>query len=324
VTFAAAGCRLPGVAKTRRSPIEDRIQEVFRDYSDTLTLVREYATARQHPVELGILVCARLDSLANLAGLGKTQPDRFRRFLEEYSGQKSLLQKIAIPNLYTYLGRHHDFLPLTVEIPGRIQQFDRDKDLPFIRFVSESDLPITDEAIGAFLRWFSRVVQRKYRTTATQSRKKPSLDTHGSFGAHLADAAASRRSDAYVRAVAALQPLIGYFSLGSILYREFRSGIIHEFGFSIDESEFFRKSGVYLSTISYEYDETVHLDIQFSASWLIDVFSSCLTNYRKHLLATRKLPPGLFFEICDVIDEVDLLDDDGLPDPQDIRLALGR
>lgn len=324
MTFDADGCRLPDVAKSRRPPIEDRIQEVFQDYFFTLALVREYATARQHPVELAILVCARLDSLANLAGLGKTQSDRFRRFLEEYSGQKSLLQKIAIPNLYSYLSRHHDFLPLTIEVPGRIQQFDRDNDLPFIRFVSESDLPLTDEAIGVFLRWLSRVVQKKYRTTATQSRQKPSLDTLGPFFAHLADNAASRRSDAYTQAVTALRPLISDFSLSSILYREFRSGIIHEFGFSIYEPDFFREAGVYFSTVSHEYDETLYLDVQFSATWLIEVLDSCLTNYLKRLLTTKKLPPGLFLEICDVTNEVDMLYDDALPDPQYIRLALGR
>jgi hypothetical protein len=108
------------VAKPRRPPIEDRIREAFEDYSATLNLVREYAAARQHPAELGILACARLDSLANLAGLGGTQSERFRHFLEEYSDQKSLLQQIAIPNLYSYLSRHHALLPGTIEIPGRV------------------------------------------------------------------------------------------------------------------------------------------------------------------------------------------------------------
>src|SRR5262245_36932396 len=66
----------PDMAKPRIPPIEERIREAFQDYSDTLALVREYAARRQHPVELGILVCARLDSLANLAGLGRTQSER--------------------------------------------------------------------------------------------------------------------------------------------------------------------------------------------------------------------------------------------------------
>jgi hypothetical protein len=76
--------------------------------------------------------------------------------------------------------------------------------------------------------------------------------------------------------------------------------------------------------MSYEEDKTLYLDVQFPAPWLIDVLSSCLTNYLERLLTTKLLPPGLFFEICDLPDEVNLLDEDALPEPQDIRLALGR
>jgi hypothetical protein len=195
------------MARSRRLPIEDRIREVFDDYAHTLALVQEYAARRQHPVELAILVCARLDSLANLAGPGKTQRDRFSQFIKDYSGQKSLLQKVAVPNLYSYLARHHHILPGTIEAPGRLQQFDRDVDLPFIRFVADSGLPITEQAIGIFLRWFSGVVQQKYRTTATQARSKPTLDTADALFIYLSGAAATRRSDSYKKAIDALRPL---------------------------------------------------------------------------------------------------------------------
>jgi hypothetical protein len=312
------------VTKATRSQIEGRIREAFEDYSETLALVRTYAAAKQHPVELAILVCARLDSLANLAGLGRTQHDKFERFVEEYSGQKSLLQKVAVPNIYSYLARHYDFLPITIEAPGRILQFDRDDDLPFIRFVADSGLPLTDDAISAFLRWFSRVVQKKYRTTATQTRLKPSLDSQDSLFTHIASAAADRRSDIYRGAVGALRPLIRTFSLSSILYREFRSGLIHEFGFSIYAAEFFREPRIYWSSVSHAYDNTRYLDVQFSAPWLIDLFETCLINYLKRLTTARILPPGLFFEICDVPDELDLLDESAMPSPKYIALALGR
>jgi hypothetical protein len=84
-----------------REPIEDRIRTAFNDYFDALKLIREYSTTRRHPVELATLACTRLDSLANLAFTRGAQRDRFVRFTETYSGRKSQLERIAIPNLYS-------------------------------------------------------------------------------------------------------------------------------------------------------------------------------------------------------------------------------
>jgi hypothetical protein len=323
---APRGRLIVGLARGQATKITHRSSDsgAFEDYSDTLTLVRDYAATRQHPVELAILVCARLDSLANLASLGKTQSERFPRFLEEYSGQKACFRRLQCQ---TSTPTSPD---ITTPCPSPstplvgIQQFDRDNDLPFIRFIADSGLPLTDEAISVLLRWFSRVIQQRYRTTATQARTKPSLDTQDSISAHLAATAAGRRSSSYTGALPAVRSLIRNFSLGSILYRDFRSGIIHEFGLPNYRAEFFRRPSIYWTTIIHAYDNTRYLDVQLSASWLIDIFESCLTNYLKRLTSTHKLLPGLFFEICDLPDEVHLLDEDALPSPKYIGLALGR
>lgn len=241
--------------------------------------------------------------------------------MENYSGQKDLLQKICVPNLYSYLARYHELLPASIEKPGRVRLFDR-QDLPFLQFIARSMLPITEEAVGSFLRWLSRVIQKKYRTTATQIKSKPMLDTPSAIISHLRDAASERKSDSYGIAMDALRPLVEAFSVSSIMYRELRSGLIHEFEFSIS-NRFFREEGLYWDTVAHAMDRTRYLSIQFSAPWLIGVLDSCLNSYIARLLATRKLPPSLFFEICD-LDELSLLDEDFIEEPRDIGLQFGR
>jgi len=96
----------------KRASIDDRIREALADYFDTLTLIKTYLGERKHPVELAILACVRLDSLANLTLSGKTQRERFTHFVEDYSGQKDRLKRVAVPNLYSHLGRHHELVSL--------------------------------------------------------------------------------------------------------------------------------------------------------------------------------------------------------------------
>jgi hypothetical protein len=204
----------------KRPSINDRITEAFVDYFDTLALIRRYLAERRHPVELAILACVRLDSLANLALSGKTQRERFVHFIEDYSGQKGKLQSVAVPNMYSYLARHHEILSLNFETPGRVTLLSR-LDLPFLQFVDKSALPVTEEVIGVFLRWLSRVIQKRYRTTASQSKDKITLDTQDSFVAYLENVASSRRSNSYKVAVGALRPMVQAFSVSSLLYSEF-------------------------------------------------------------------------------------------------------
>ena len=86
------------IAAKRLPPIDDRIRQAFADYFETLALLREYAAERQHPFELAVLACTRLDSLANLATSRKEQEKAFPYFMEQYSGQKNFLQKVVVPN----------------------------------------------------------------------------------------------------------------------------------------------------------------------------------------------------------------------------------
>jgi hypothetical protein len=183
------------------------------------------------------------------------------------------------------------------------------------------------EAVSRFLRWFSVAVQQQYRTTASQRRSKPSLASRSVFLTHLQSVASTRRSDVYGKLCEHLVPLVKQFSVGSILYREFRSGAIHEHGFVLDEDRFFTESGLYFTTTRYVVDPgTRYLNVEFSAKWLLSLLEESLKNYTARLVATKKLPFPLFIQIADIMSEADYLafEPSDYDEPAFVRFALGR
>jgi hypothetical protein len=311
-------------ARRELPPIDDRIDAAFADYDETISLLDSYASTREHPNELAILACARVDALANLAARGKSQRERFISFTEEFSGKRSLLQEVALPNLYFGLVRHYETTFLTLETPGRIQLFDREEEMPYIRFLAASGLPLTERDVVRFLQWFSIEIQRHYRTTATQNRAKPTLDTRDAVVGHLRDAASRRRDKAYLRATESLDGFVRDYQVEAILYREVRSGAIHSFEFGVNEERFFAEPDLFVDTVRRGYDTTLYLSVEFSAAWLIDLLRDCLRNYKDRLKASRRLPPSLWGEICDPDSEVEMFDDSLLEEPRDIGFAVGR
>lgn len=305
-------------------PIDDRIDAAFGDYWETIRLLEGFAERREHPNEFAILACARIDALANLAARGKSQRERFVTFVEEFSGKKRLLQRVAVPDLYYALLRHYETAFLMLETPGRIQVFDREEELPYIRFLVGSGLPLTKEDVVDFLRWFSVVIQRKYRTTATQRRSKPTFDTRNGVMEHLVETASERRDATYLNAVRKLDGLLKDFSVGSLLYREFRSGAIHDYEFSVPENRFFAERELFVETVRRGYDQTLYLSIEFSAQWLLHLLKGSLVNYQRHLKQTKRLPPPLWSSICDPDTEADMFDFSVLEEPRDIGFSVGR
>jgi hypothetical protein len=302
---------MPSRTSTRRSPlpsIEYRIDDAFADHADTIALLEGYAANREHPKELTILACARLDALANLAARGKSQRERFVTFVEGFSGKRSLLQQVAIPNLYYALFQRYETTFFTLETPGRIRVFDREEEMPYIRFLAASGRPLTQDEVQWFLHWFS----------------KPTLDTRDTVIGHLGDAASARRDKTYLRAVEQLDGLLKDYSVASILYREVRSSAIHEYEFEINESRFFTESDLFVETIRRGYDTTVYLSMEFSARWLLDLLRDCLNNYKRRLKETKQLPLPLWSVICDPDTEVDMFDASLLEEPRDVGLAIGR
>ena len=104
------------------------------------------------------------------------------------------------------------------------------------------------------------------------------------------------------------------FSVAHLLYREVRSGAIHEHGFGVDEERFFTEEGPYVDTMVQDYGDNRHLGLYVPGSWLIDLLRTSLENYKVRLLTTRRLPGDLFAEICAIPDELDYLDEESVPD----------
>jgi hypothetical protein len=196
--------------------------------------------------------------------------------------------------------------------------------MPYIRFLAGSGLPLTERDVVRFLHWFSVEIQRHYRTTATQKRTKPTLDTHDSVVGHLRDAASRRREKTYLRATESLDGFVKDYQVGAILYREVRSGAIHSFEFDVNDDRFFAEPDLFVDTVRRGYDTTVYLSVEFSAAWLLDLLRDCLRNYKERLKASRRLPPALWGEICDPDRELEMFDDSLLEASRDIGFAVGR
>jgi len=305
-------------------PIEDRIRAAFDEYRATLTLIEDMALAQDLAQEIVILACARLDALANLAMTKqRSQNERFVSFLMTYSGKSRELEQIALPNMYFNLFVQSVTLPATVPAPGRLYAYDIKRDALFLQHLVDSGVPMTTDAIGKWLHRLSVWLQRKYRTTATQSKQKPHQDTLRNIMQHLEDCSSAYRKGFYDEAVKAIGPFVRRFRLAEVLYRDYRSRSIHEFPFDADE-RFFEERGLYVATRYHAWDSTRFLEMSVSARWLINLYRVAVERYEQSLLARRKLPINLWTELCDTNKEFGFLDDASITVGRDLRIHVDR
>jgi hypothetical protein len=303
--------------------LEERIDEAFKRYRDTLTLVDELIASQRHPQEIILLTCARLDSLANLAFAGKPPKDAFVSFLGQHSGATATFEQISIPDLYNFLAYQLWVLPGTVEKPGRLHMFDPQQDERYITFLWESDLPITVEALGALIKFILAALKRQYRVSPTQALRRSSLDTRTRLSAHLESKAATHRKGLYRKAATAIRPLISEFSVGVLLYKRYRCGIIHEYGVDVDERNFFKQESIYWRTIYKLYVPPLKfLQVEFPARLLSQVFVNSIEGYEVQLKKTQKLPSALFNDLCHFPSELHYLDERSIPEGRAVRIAV--
>jgi hypothetical protein len=308
--------------RPRRRPLEDRIREVFSERFDSTTaLLEQFLSQESNSEEFVILLGSRLDALANLAREGRTQQERFTTFLRRYGGRRPILQQVGVPNLYFCLWRQFITLPATIESAGRLRLYDQLEDRPFIRWLVESGLPLNLDEVNRFLEYLSKIMQRRYRTTATQSRVKPVMDTEGALREYLMQQAKEHRRGAYVGAMQAVSPLLRWFTIGSLLYREYRSSAIHDFGFAIDE-RFFEEEDLYVGTLHHDWETTVFLEVRVSGRWLLELYGNCVRNYQRRLIETRLLPHSLFLEICEFPGELEYLDQHSVEPGRELRFPI--
>lgn len=266
--------------KLRMKALERRIDEAFKRYRDTVTLVDELIGSKRNPQEIILLTCARLDSLANLAFAERSRKDAFVRFLAEHSEAVPTFEHISIADLHDFLSYQLWVLPGTVEKPGRLHMFDPRRDERYITFLWESNLAITQEVLAALIKFILRCLKRRYRVSPTQTIRRSSFDTCDSLGAYLDSEAATHRRGFYRSAVAAIRPLVSEFSLGVLLYKRYRSGIIHEYRVDIDETRFFKKDSVYWRTMYRRFAPPFKvLQVEFPARLLSKVLTYSMESY---------------------------------------------
>jgi hypothetical protein len=306
--------------------IDKRIQSAFQRYDTTVDLLQTFIAAKSHTQEFILLVCARLDSLSNLAFHKKSQKDNFIDFLVHHSGHKDKILSVSVPDLYDYLAYQAWVLPGALEKDGRLHVFDPRRDERYISFVWNSGIPITQKHVGLFLKALMTAIRKKYRVLPNQKLTLPSIDSAKRL-ADLFTAVMRKRSKRLLtetsRVGNSLSMFIKEFSLASLLYREYRCGIIHEYGVDVDPTDFYSKREIYFRTLCNDLVyPTRRLRLQFPAKFLLRILLKSLDSYRSRLLQTRRLPFDMFDEICDFMKELQFLDDKSVQQGRDIGIAL--
>lgn len=306
--------------------IEKRIQEAFERYDSTIQLLQNFVEKKTNTQEIILLVCARLDSLSNLAFTGKSQKDNFTDFITHHSGRKNKLIKISVPDFFEHLGYHLWVLPGFLEKEGRFHMFDPRRDEQFVLFIWNSGIALTQDQVGYLLKFLTNTLKKRYRVSPNQPLSKDSTDTISNIITYLENEAKNHKK-AFIRdAICSnkyLLNLIKDYSIASLLYREYRCGIIHEYGVDIRSIDFFNKLDVYWQPFYNDIAQpTRRLRIQFPAQFLLKLLTDCVNSYKVQLLQTKQLPIELFNEICDFMNELKYLDDRTIPVGKDVGVNI--
>jgi hypothetical protein len=302
---------------------ETAIADALRPYRDTIALLDDLQAERRYIYEFVLLVCARLDALANV-GQGVRTRDNFVRFVTRYGVHRREFAQVSVPDLAAQLVGYLWVLPGTIPQPGRLQLL-TENDAPLIDVIERSDLPITEEHITAFLSFILAALQATFRIRPGQSKRKQSMASAGDVLATARSYAASYKRGRYVRAVRAIEPLVRDASVARRLYRDYRSAAIHEHGFEVDEEGFFRRESMYWRTV-YRHPSTElppGLELQFPATCLRETLSSCLDSYQRDLFHRRKVPLSLFLDLFD-LDDAEYLDDATIPEGRTVHYSSRR
>ena len=171
-----------------------------------------------------------------------------------------------------------------------------------------SGVPIMERDVGRLIRFFLRQLKERYRVVPNQSLNKPSYDTTKSIRQRLESAAGSYKNDYYRKTIDFIGPVLDKYKLAALLYREYRCGAIHEYMVNLDEPDFFTKRKPYWSTIwSIVATPSGFLKLRFPGLFLLELLDECVRNYKADLSNRKKLPADVFYEFCDVFDDMDYL-----------------
>ena len=304
--------------------IEQRIEEVFTRYNSTLELLNDFSNKESNPNEFILLTCARIDALSNLAYNNSSLKKNFIDFIQKHSGQKTILNEISIPDLFGYLIYQSWVLPGTMKKKGRIHVFDPKRDANFIQFVWDSGIPITKKKVNNLLHFLIDILKKHYRVVPAQKGNKKSTDTLTNLINCIKSEA--DKSTKFIRGCnlenSALKSMIKEFSISSLLYTEYRCGIIHEFASNLEKQEFYKEKSIFWTTVYNDFfSPSEVLKLHFSASFLLSVLLNCIDSYKTQLIKTQKIPIEIYSDICDFENEFKYLDYESVKEGKDLNIS---
>lgn len=271
--------------------LNESLDRYFAGYGDTLRLLEEFRQSRTHPQEFVLLACARLDALSNVAIAGESQRKNFSSFLMAYSGLGKQVPRVSVPDLYYYFQHYCWIVQANVPLPGRVLLF-REKDRDFAQLIYDSGIAVTDTHVKDLLSSILRKLKHKYRVFPRQNVRKSCTATPDELVKLIAEIVPNTFNTESNRIENSIRNIISNYSIGTLLYRRYRSGVIHEGAVDLDSRKFFTGADLYWGT------EGVHthrfLKIQFPAKFLLELLQHSLSTYKQELSRTRKLPFGIW------------------------------
>jgi hypothetical protein len=295
--------------------LAERIDLAFAPYVETLRSLDSCLAQHSDPTEFIILACARLDSLANLS-FDESQQKCFCRLLREHSGHQRLLSEVSVPDLFNFLDHQLFMVNGTVRTPGRLTTYD-DRGRLFAQLLVSSDLALDPDTATRLLRLLRRILRKAYRVSPRQPYRLAVLASEASLRTLFEQHAKTRVGKPYATALVKMGAVVREYTLDRLLYRTFRCGAIHEFGGPpVDAARFYAEDGVYWSELHNEHHPSkVCLGAHFSARFLREVLANVVAGYKAKLKSTRRLPVRLFMEVCDLLKELEHLDEHTLENP---------
>lgn len=158
---------------SRQPPsLKDALDRYFASYNSTRALASDLIRERKNPIDVLILLCARLDALASDAVAEETPRKKaFVNFVATYGDKGELFNSVSLSDLYHELGYHRWLLEGTIPKPGRLHRFSK-LDNPIIFLLEAAGLPLTFNESAVLLNTLMRVIRRRFRVMPRQPASK--------------------------------------------------------------------------------------------------------------------------------------------------------
>jgi hypothetical protein len=309
--------------RPKNQVLEGALDRYFASFDCTRELASKLILKRKHPVEILILLCARLDALASDAAKDETSSkNAFTRFVTAYGGQRDLLNSISIGDLYYELMYHRWLLEGMIPAPGRLHIFSR-LDEPIIHLLEHAGLPLTLKDSEILLDTLIRISKQEYRAFPGQHLTKPRIVKLEVLKGVLVKRALRTRLKKIANNLPdALTPLLESKKISTILYQRFRSDAIHGATIILDSRRFFSETDIYWKPMQSDYYGALEL-IEFPARFLLSLLERCITTYRASLVVKERVPPSVYFNAFDnLFEALDLLDHELLPEGGRVRFKI--